>query len=825
MRTSRLSLPSWSTARLKRSVISPSRPSCTCRQADQAPMTRIAPPRACSSVVRTSFCAATASAVVAKALRGASTAGSSATTRASSARPATAASTTPSQKSRPRLRFMTQIVALSRSPGNTSADRRPRQIRPSAGRQRPGGRRRRPATVPSAASWRSTLPTGSRWARWTCGPPRTTGNCRCGTASAPNARGCAAHERRPSHRLSAGGAAHQLPGHLPPCAGVVERQRGRPGRLPGHPLVDRPPGPLRLVGGLRCRRGSAGRRGGDLRGDRRRPGRPAAPAPPPLVAARPWLWDRVADHLAHVGVRLPGPSRPAGRGHGGGAIGARGERLAAGAEWSPYSQRQALVREVHAARQVVRATRRHHEPTNPALAPALGIAYPGGDLYPWLRQRGRSIEVVIPEREQRLAMAVLGIPGSGKTYTLLRRVWIAARAGMRVIFVDCKGTDPGLAWQVTCAYRLANPGAVVGFWPTQPLDCWRGDGMAIANRLLAVEDWAAEGGGVYYRRLATLAIQLACTPPSGPPRNSGQFLRRLDLKKLQQLWRGDPTAQADLEQLAADPTVLAGVRGRYSAFFRALQDTADGCWGLEDVDLAVLTIPTIASRQDADAAVRLVLEDLGHFATRRKARVGDDVLLVLDEFSAVQGGTDQAIHLAERLRDVGVPVIFGAQSPEGLGDERQQWRLLHTVGGGLVLHQTPNPEALVDLAGTVRTPEQAWQLDPWGPAGEARVHMADRPRVDPNQVRQLHPGEAFLIQAGRAVKLSVLQAPVPAQVQEEASALRAAAMDAAEPVFVAESIVGAPPQVELWQPSRQALDQPDQVPLLALAAPSVDGQT
>jgi hypothetical protein len=285
---------------------------------------------------------------------------------------------------------------------------------------------------------------------------------------------------------------------------------------------------------------------------------------------------------------------------------ARGERLAAGADWSPYSQRQALIREVHAVRQVARATRRHHEPTNPTMSPALGIACPGGDLYPWLRHRGRVTEVVIPEREQRLAMAVLGIPGSGKTVTLLRRVWIAARAGMRVVFVDCKGTDPGLAWQVTCAYRLANPGAIVGFWPTQPLDCWRGDGMAIANRLLAVEDWASEGGGVYYRRMATLALQLTCTPPSGPPRNSGQFLRRLDHKKLQQLWRGDPTAQADLEQLASDPTVLAGVRGRYSAFFRSLASTVDGRWALEDVDLAVLTIPTIASRTDADAAVRLV---------------------------------------------------------------------------------------------------------------------------------------------------------------------------------------------------------------------------
>jgi hypothetical protein len=75
--------------------------------------------------------------------------------------------------------------------------------------------------------------------------------------------------------------------------------------------------------------------------------------------------------------------------------------------------------------------------------------------------------------------------------------------------------------------------------------------------------------------------------------------------------------------------------------------------------------------------------------------------------------------------------------------------------------------------------------------------MADRLRVDPNRVRQLHPGEAFLVHGGRAVKLSVLQAPVPAQVQEEASALRAAAISAAEPVYVAEGIAGAPPQVEL----------------------------
>jgi len=46
-------------------------------------------------------------------------------------------------------------------------------------------------------------------------------------------------------------------------------------------------------------------------------------------------------------------------------------------------------------------------------------------------------------------------------------------------------------------------------------------------------------------------------------------------------------------------------------------------------------------------------------------------------------------------------------------------------------------------------------------------------------------------------------------------------MSAAEPVYVAEGIAGAPPQVELWRPPPHALDQPDQTaPLPALEAPS-----
>jgi hypothetical protein len=241
----------------------------------------------------------------------------------------------------------------------------------------------------------------------------------------------------------AGGPADQLPGHVPPRAGAVEPQCGR---LAAY-LVTR----SWIVRQIRLAWWAVFGAAAAVLGVEVAIFEATGDGLPDLLRLHIHPWWLLA-HGYRIGSLVTWPmlvfacQAPLGIPVGAmvGALGvARGERLAAGADWSPYSQRQALVAEVHAVRQVARATRRHHEPTNPTRTPALGIAYPGGDLYPWLRKRGRSIEVVIPAREQRLAMAVLGIPGSGKTVTLLRRVWIAARAGMRVVFVDRRAPIPG----------------------------------------------------------------------------------------------------------------------------------------------------------------------------------------------------------------------------------------------------------------------------------------------------------------------------------------------------------------------------------------------
>jgi hypothetical protein len=106
--------------------------------------------------------------------------------------------------------------------------------------------------------------------------------------------------------------------------------------------------------------------------------------------------------------------------------------------------------------------------------------------------------------------------------------------------------------------------------------------------------------------------------------------------------------------------------------------------------------------------------------------------------------------------------VVAAQSVEGLGDHRQAPRLLASCAGGIVVQQCPDPEQLLALAGQVRTLEHNWELDFDGPRGLAKARMGERPRIDPEQVRQAQPGEDWVIQAGQSIHLRVLPPPTVA---------------------------------------------------------------
>jgi hypothetical protein len=145
------------------------------------------------------------------------------------------------------------------------------------------------------------------------------------------------------------------------------------------------------------------------------------------------------------------------------------------------------------------------------------------------------------------AMAVVGAPGAGKTVTLLRLAYLAARAGRKVCFADCKGTDPTLVPGLIAAYRLGNPAARIGCWPEQAMDMWRGTQAQVQSRLLAIEQFTEP----LYQRVASAGLRLALTAPDMPPvEGSDELLRRLDVDELAALWEGRPLQLKDIEAIA-----------------------------------------------------------------------------------------------------------------------------------------------------------------------------------------------------------------------------------------------------------------------------------
>jgi hypothetical protein len=256
----------------------------------------------------------------------------------------------------------------------------------------------------------------------------------------------------------------------------------------------------------------------------------------------------------------------------------------------------------------------------------------------------------------------------------------------------------------------------------------------------------------------------------------------MDPEVLVRLYEHDPDRRREAEAEALvgrdQARAVKGAMGRFANFFAAVAggfDAAEQGWSFEDVDFAYLRAPYLAGRQDADSCLRLLLEDFAHYATLRKPRRGEDATLLVDEFSAITGGRETAIQLTERVRDAGCAVYLSAQSADGLGDERQQARLVGACSGGLLLHAMPDPEPLLRAAGVVKVVEQTWRLDPDGPTGNSSARIGERPKIEAGAVQQAREGEAWLIARGRYEHLMVARTRISDGYRARAHAIVALA--------------------------------------------------
>lgn len=356
----------------------------------------------------------------------------------------------------------------------------------------------------------------------------------------------------------------------------------------------------------------------------------------------------------------------------------------------------------------------------------------GGDLTDWIRNG----QVFYPATVLGRHLAVIGGTGSGKTETLLRLAYgAAADLDWQVLYLDAKG-DPANVLRFVDAMRDAGVDPVRVF-PNDAYDGWRGDPIALLNRLMAIEDFSEP----YYRSVTKLLLAEAVKHPIGPPRSASDLVDRLQAR--------GPGKEAQ------------GAVARYRSFFEVLEGKLDGGWAFEDAAAAYFLLDGLALKEEAAGLGRFLIEDFGHYVSRRKP-IDRRVLLIVDEFSALSMDADAA-NLFERVRSLGASVIVSSQSYAGLGPGAD--RILDAAAG-LICHQSADPERLAARAGTRPSIERTIQVSTEdGPTGLGSLRQQDAFRVHPDKVRQLEVGECFVIAQGRAARVSV----TPLRLNEEVS--------------------------------------------------------
>jgi energy-coupling factor transporter ATP-binding protein EcfA2 len=345
-------------------------------------------------------------------------------------------------------------------------------------------------------------------------------------------------------------------------------------------------------------------------------------------------------------------------------------------------------------------------------------------------------------------LLVTGATGSGKTETLLRLAWaVAKESDAKVFYLDGKG-DQETAERFTGL--MADAGRSTSVFPNEPFAGWRGQAHEIHSRLMAIIDYAETGGASWYRDVAKTVLRLVCDHPQGPPRSSAEVLARMDLALLAAAHPGSSAVRA------LTSAQVGQVRLRYEAFFGQVRGQLDGEWAWEDTTAGYVLLDSLTLSEEVGGLARFLFEDFMHYIARRKPRTQFCVLIV-DEFSSLSQSASMAARV-EKARGFHASLILAPQVVECMGGEAETARILGSVET-VIAHRVNTPEEIVALAGTRKVPELTMRLADDGVTRERTVRMEPRSTIDPNKLRGLSPGTAYLISRGRAMKIQVPRAP------------------------------------------------------------------
>ncbi len=190
----------------------------------------------------------------------------------------------------------------------------------------------------------------------------------------------------------------------------------------------------------------------------------------------------------------------------------------------------------------------------------------------------------------------------------------------------------------------------------------------------------------------------------------------------------------------------------------------------EDTSAGYVLLDSLTLSEEVGGLARFLFEDFAHYFSTRKARE-QFCLLIVDEFSSLAESADMAARV-EKARGFHTSLVLAPQVVEGMGGTVETARILGSVDT-VIAHRVNTPDEIVALAGTRQTPKLHTRITENGLTREGSIHLEHELKIDPNKVRGLEPGAAYIISRGRAMRAQVLRAPDVRGELPEACAARA----------------------------------------------------
>ncbi|GHO91550.1 hypothetical protein KSF_015980 [Reticulibacter mediterranei] len=378
----------------------------------------------------------------------------------------------------------------------------------------------------------------------------------------------------------------------------------------------------------------------------------------------------------------------------------------------------------------------------------------------WTRHK----RFTFPLSALRLHSTILGTSGSGKTETVFRICYGARKAyKLQVIYLDAKGETKREEEQAEdnaarfVAAMTAAGAHNVKVFPSLHLDGWKGDVVALKNRLLSVIDLSESA---YYGDVAANVVDLALSAPT-TPRTSRHFLANLQFERLKAIYQNDPRQYQRVLNL--DKKLLQQVEMRYQVFFRAMQGQLDGTLDYCNVDAAYLRVRGFVLRDEAPRLGRFLVADFMHYVAERR-HPGTKTLFVIDEFGALHLREETSL-LFEQARSFGGSLVIAAQGYSALGPEEYASRILDSCST-YILHACTNPMSIIERVGKKFRLETSWSEDE---EGFPRKHLRTTRdwKIPSDAVIQQETGQAFWSYRGHTQQVQTIQVPLDTEQVRE----------------------------------------------------------